>query len=472
MDVDKLNTGEKIAGVSAVLLFIFMFFDWFGVEDLRRRRDRLASASGAGGSAWDALDFIPIVLVITIVVALVNVFLRLSDSDYEPPISMNVAVAVLGGLSTLLVLFRIIDPPGFGTFGGVSVDATLEFGIFLGLVTAAGIAYGGYRGMQEEGSSFSGTADKLSRRRPERPAATAVFDASTSAAPTARSVAGRRISREAPAVRSRPVLSRDLLREGDDGHHRVDADRGGEEGGVGDVEVAGAVDRAVDGAGALAWVGGDARGAHRVEGLEAQLRGLEGGRLELGQVAGLEDADAGDVGVDLGGAGGEVDFGGAGDAEGEPVGVARRSACSWRAASPRRRARPGPRSRRRGGRRSSRRGRSRASPLVDSPGAEQPGAAEGERGEGRLEQDPCVLPLVDVVALHHPVPAAHLLLVAGADPAGGVDVEVAADLLAAEPGALQQLRRAEGAAGGDHGAAGAHREGRGARRRRRPGSSS
>ena len=72
---------------------------------------------------------------------------------------------------------------------------------------------------------------------------------------------------------------------------------------------------------ALAWVGGDAGGAHRVEGLQAQLRGLEGGRLELGQVARLEHADAGDVGVDLGGAGGEVDFGGAGDAEGEAVGV-------------------------------------------------------------------------------------------------------------------------------------------------------
>ena len=99
---------------------------------------------------------------IAIVVALVNVFLRLSDSDYEPPISMNVAVAVLGGLSTLLVLFRIISPPSFGTFGGVSVDATLELGIFLGLITAAGIAYGGYRGMQEEGTTFSGTADKLS----------------------------------------------------------------------------------------------------------------------------------------------------------------------------------------------------------------------------------------------------------------------------------------------------------------------
>ncbi len=168
MDVDKLNTGEKIAGVSAVLLFIFMFFDWFGVE-ISGEGGTVSFGSGAGGNAWDALDFIPIILVIAIVVALVNVFLRLSDSEYEPPVSMNVAVAVLGGLSTLLVLFRIVDPPGFGTFGGVSVDATLEFGIFLGLITAAGIAYGGYRGMQEEGTTFSGTADKLSGSGPGSP---------------------------------------------------------------------------------------------------------------------------------------------------------------------------------------------------------------------------------------------------------------------------------------------------------------
>jgi hypothetical protein len=170
MDLDKLNTGEKIAGASAVLLFIFMFFDWFGVE-ISGEGGSVTFGSGAGGTAWNALDFIPIVLVIAIVVALVNVFLRLSDSDYEPPVSMNVAVAVLGGLSTLLILFRIVDPPGFGSYGGVSVDATLEFGIFLGLIAAAGVAYGGYRGMQEEGASFSGTADRLSGGQPTTPPA-------------------------------------------------------------------------------------------------------------------------------------------------------------------------------------------------------------------------------------------------------------------------------------------------------------
>ena len=38
-----------------------------------------------------------------------------------------------------------------------------------------------------------------------------------------------------------------------------------------------------------------------------------------------------------------------------------------------------------------------------------------------------------------------------------MDVEVAADLAAAEPGAQQQLRRAERAAGDDHRLPGAHR---------------
>ena len=75
-------------------------------------------------------------------------------------------------------------------------------------------------------------------------------------------------------------LAADLLGEGDDGHHRVDAEGGGEERGVGDVEAGGAVEGAVGGAGALAGIGGDPRGAHRVEALEAQVGGLEPRRLE------------------------------------------------------------------------------------------------------------------------------------------------------------------------------------------------
>ena len=62
----------------------------------------------------------------------------------------------------LLILFRIVDPPSFGSYGGVSVDATLKVGIFLGLLAAAGIAYGGYSAMREEGITFGDAADHLS----------------------------------------------------------------------------------------------------------------------------------------------------------------------------------------------------------------------------------------------------------------------------------------------------------------------
>src|SRR4051812_43528616 len=99
MDVDKLSTGEKIAGVCGVLLFIFMFFDWFSVD---------VSAAGGlvaglgSGNAWDWLDVIPIILLIAIVAAVGVAVVRLTDAAFEPTVSMNSVVAILGGISVLL----------------------------------------------------------------------------------------------------------------------------------------------------------------------------------------------------------------------------------------------------------------------------------------------------------------------------------------------------------------------------------
>jgi hypothetical protein len=159
--LDKLSPGEKIAGGSAIALFIFMFFNWFGAE-VSGVGGFSGSVSGEAGNAWDTLDFIPIVLLIAVIAALVMAGLRLTDSAAEPPVPMSTLVTVLGVISVLLILFRIVDPPTFASFGGVSVDATLSIGIFLGLIAAGGIAYGGYSTMREEGITFGDAADRLS----------------------------------------------------------------------------------------------------------------------------------------------------------------------------------------------------------------------------------------------------------------------------------------------------------------------
>ncbi len=152
MHLGRLSNGEKIAGVSAILLFVLMFFDWFGTQ----------SSSGAfglfsvGRSAWEALDYIPIVLMIAIVVALGVVALRLSGTAYQPPVPANAVVAILGIVSALLVLFRIVNPPHFGSLrfplGTVTIEGTAQPPIFLALVAALGIAFGGGWAMREERS--------------------------------------------------------------------------------------------------------------------------------------------------------------------------------------------------------------------------------------------------------------------------------------------------------------------------------
>jgi amino acid transporter len=67
-----------------------------------------------GRSAWEALDYIPIILVVAIIAALGVVALRLTDTTYKPAIPANAVVAILGTVSALLILFWIVDPPNFG----------------------------------------------------------------------------------------------------------------------------------------------------------------------------------------------------------------------------------------------------------------------------------------------------------------------------------------------------------------------
>jgi quinol-cytochrome oxidoreductase complex cytochrome b subunit len=165
MDADRLRTGELIAAVSAVALFIIMFLPWFGVggvagEALEQAQDLgFAGEVDTSANAWESFDFIDLVLLVTIVVAVGLAAATMAAQTVALPVAASAITAGLGILSTLLIIYRIIDPPG---------DADRKFWVFLGLIAAAGIAYGGWRAMQEEGTSFGGEADRV-RGRGEPP---------------------------------------------------------------------------------------------------------------------------------------------------------------------------------------------------------------------------------------------------------------------------------------------------------------
>jgi hypothetical protein len=162
MDLNRLRQGEQIAAVSAIVLLLDMFvFKWFGLK---------ASVSTAVGTfggeasknAWGSFDFIDIVLFITVLAALGMAYLTAADLELDLPVAASVIVTVLGGLSTLLILYRIISPPDFGVSDLPSgVDHTRKIGAFIGLIAAAALTYGGWRAMQDEGASFQQAADNF-----------------------------------------------------------------------------------------------------------------------------------------------------------------------------------------------------------------------------------------------------------------------------------------------------------------------
>lgn len=157
MGLSKLGSGEKISGASAISLFVLMFFDWFGTKS----SDSSFGLFSVGHSAWEALDFTLIVLGVAIVAALGVVALRIFASAYESPFLANAVVAILGIVSAGLIIFRIIDPPNFGSipepfFRPVKIEGTAQSPIFLALAAAVGIAFGGLLGVRDGGGASRG----------------------------------------------------------------------------------------------------------------------------------------------------------------------------------------------------------------------------------------------------------------------------------------------------------------------------
>ena len=161
--MDNLRRGEQIAGASGVALLLIMFiFDWFSVS---------APGGGisVGGNAWDTMELIRWILLFTGLAGVGLAIAAITQTDVNMPVAASAIAAGLGILSVILVLFRIISPPDGGL--GDLIDVGRSIGVFLGLIAAAGVAYGGWTAMQEEGTTLGGQPGSYGGNPPPPPAA-------------------------------------------------------------------------------------------------------------------------------------------------------------------------------------------------------------------------------------------------------------------------------------------------------------
>ena len=130
LKLQRLSSGEQIAGGSALALFVCMFFGWFnfGFEAV---------------SAWEALHYISPILAIAIV-ATVGIGLMKAAEKSLGDIPDGSVIFALGCLACVLILYRLIDPVSSPGVEGYQTSGSVEAGIFLSLLAAGGIAVGGY----------------------------------------------------------------------------------------------------------------------------------------------------------------------------------------------------------------------------------------------------------------------------------------------------------------------------------------
>jgi hypothetical protein len=203
-DISRLRRADRIVGGGAIVFFIFLFFfKWYG-----------ASASSSvggisiGGSlnGWHSFTNSRWIWLITIIVALGAVTLRAGQRELSLPVSPSAIIAGLGALSTLLILYRIIHHPSGGSSGGAGITQFsysygIKIGIWLGLIAALAITYGGYLMMQEEGTSLADVRDQASG------AASSAFSGITAPASEGGGSADPTTTASAPPASSPPTPS-------------------------------------------------------------------------------------------------------------------------------------------------------------------------------------------------------------------------------------------------------------------------
>jgi hypothetical protein len=128
-DPARLRRGELLAGAGAVLLLVFLLAaNWYGHGAQAR-------------TGWQALTTLRWLLVVTILAAFALVVTQTVRRAPAIPVTLSVIVTVLGLISVLALIYRVLISPA----------AHEQAGAYLGLLSALALALGGYLSMREEG---------------------------------------------------------------------------------------------------------------------------------------------------------------------------------------------------------------------------------------------------------------------------------------------------------------------------------
>jgi hypothetical protein len=160
-DISRLRRADQIIAGGGIFFFIaLIFFKWWGFGGTAIGISGAPTNVGFSFSGWHTYADSRWIWIITIILALGSVVLVAMQRKLELPVASGVIVGAFGALSAILIIYRIISPLGSGYLGASGGG---KIGIYLGLIGALAVTYGGYMSMKEEGTSIADVRGQASQ---------------------------------------------------------------------------------------------------------------------------------------------------------------------------------------------------------------------------------------------------------------------------------------------------------------------
>lgn len=188
MHLDRLRSGEALAGFGAIALVVLLSFTWFQPEaglvrprggfelpagfDEQAAHNASAFIANLAQSGWSGLGWaLVVVLMLAVVAALTLVVLTVTPNPVALPIAAGNITVALGGIATLVLAVRLgLAQPDLG-FGFQDAQVDVRPVALLGLVACACIPAGAWRSLADERKDVPGSAPPEVTPRPIPPTA-------------------------------------------------------------------------------------------------------------------------------------------------------------------------------------------------------------------------------------------------------------------------------------------------------------
>jgi hypothetical protein len=135
---------QRLAAAASLGLFASMLLPWYSKTDTLVVRDA-AKATETSLSAFQAFSFVEAAVLLVSAAVLAMLFARAERRDFQLPGGDGVITMIGGGWAALLIFYRLLDKPGLEGNERITATVGVEWGIFIALLLALGVAYAGAR---------------------------------------------------------------------------------------------------------------------------------------------------------------------------------------------------------------------------------------------------------------------------------------------------------------------------------------